>query len=254
MRKNWLLLLLTPILLLHSACRERTAQESIIEPFLEFQLTTTDLSFDTLSSTHAFSGIPSSPSPKQELIHKTEPSKSENHPFIPSYTPTPIPTQNFYPSPTYSATATTAATASSSPTASTLEGAVQHLDTPEKLSTFLLQEITFTDHGGCLSYWPDVFYQKREGNCKDYSTFASYVLAQHGYKARRIVYTYYRNGIRLGHEVAAYEIDGETWIMSNGHISGPFTSLNDYFQSLTHLDYVTLLCIKPPGGVTCCNP
>lgn len=146
------------------------------------------------------------------------------------------------------------ATAVATATAATLAEAVQHFDTPEKLSAFLLKEITFTDHDGCLSYWPDVFYQKREGNCKDYSTFASYVLAQHGYNARRIVYTFYRDGIRLGHEVAAYEIGEETWIMSNGTISGPYTSLTDYFNSLTYLDYVTLLCIKPPGGVTCCNP
>ena len=164
--------------------------------------------------------------------------------------PTPSPTQELTDTPTQTNTPTLTPTE----TAATLAEAVQHLDTPEKLSTFLLENITYADHGGCLSYWPDVFYLKREGNCKDYSTFASYVLAQLGYPARRIVYTFYRNGVRLGHEVAAYEVDGITWIMSNGHIDGPFDSLNDYFKSLTWLDYITLLCIKPPGGVTCCNP
>jgi hypothetical protein len=118
----------------------------------------------------------------------------------------------------------------------------------------LRKEIEYSEHGGCISYWPDVFYQKRQGNCKDYSTFASYVLAQHGYEAQRVVYTFYRRGVRLGHEVASYRMGEELWIMSNGVIQGPFENLTAYFESLYWLDYVTLLCIKPPGGVTCCRP
>jgi hypothetical protein len=139
-------------------------------------------------------------------------------------------------------------------TAASLGEAVIHLDTPEKLGDFLINEIEFSEHGGCISYWPDVFFQKRQGNCKDYSTFASYVLGQNGYEGQRIVYIFYRNGVQYGHEVASYKMDGELWIMSNGVIDGPFGSLSDYFDSLTWLDYPTLLCIKPPGGVTCCRP
>jgi hypothetical protein len=173
----------------------------------------------------------------------------------PSQTPTEIPpSPTATPEPTNTPTQTPTLTPSPTATAANLAEAVQHLDTPEKLSAFLLDEITYSAHGGCLSYWPDVFYQKREGNCKDYSTFASYVLAQHGYDARRVVFFYYQGGVKYAHEVAAYEIGAETWIMSNGNIRGPFGSINGYFDSLTWLDYVTLLCIKPPGGVTCCNP
>jgi hypothetical protein len=201
-----------------------------------------DINEFTPTSTNSPSPIPSNITQIVLTATKIPPTCTLTQEPSKTSTITSSPTLN--PSPTLTPTAT----------AATLSEAVQHLDTPEKLSAFLLENITFTEHGGCLSYWPDIFYKKREGNCKDYSTFASYVLAQHGYCARRIVYTFYRNGVRLGHEVAAYEVDGQTWIMSNGLISGPFDSLNEYFKSLTWLDFVTLRCIKPPGGVTCCHP
>ena len=168
----------------------------------------------------------------------------------------PPPTATIAPTDTHTLTPTATTSPSSTPTATaeTLEEVVKHLDTPEKLSEFLLKHIEFSDHGGCISYWPDIFYQKRQGNCKDFATFASYVLGKNGYKAQRVTYVFYNKGVRYGHDVATYEMNGALWIMSNGEIRGPFTSLSDYFDSLYWLDYVTLLCIKPPGGVSCCRP
>lgn len=99
-------------------------------------------------------------------------------------------------------------------------GVGAQLNTPPKISDFLLSEFQFTFHAGCISYWPEEFYNLKHGDCKDYATLSSYLLAQHGYRAKIVPYSWYgQDGTRYGHVVVIYQnTDGTLQYMSNGQI------------------------------------
>lgn len=135
---------------------------------------------------------------------------------------------------------------------------VAQLDTPNKLSNFLSDEFQFTFHDGCISYWPEEFYSLGQGDCKDYATFSSYILAQHGYFVEIVSYSWYDySGTRYGHVVIIYQnVDGSLQYMSNGEIKDKVTSVSDLLekerQRLNALrigGYIVL----PPGTRTVCS-
>jgi len=106
---------------------------------------------------------------------------------------------------------------------------VAQLDTPEKLSNFLLTEFDFTFHNGCISYWPEEFYNLKNGDCKDYATLSSYILAQNGFQPEIVSYRWYDQGDgNYGHVVVIYQnINGTLQYMSNGEIMEKVTSISD---------------------------
>lgn len=61
---------------------------------------------------------------------------------------------------------------------------VNKLDTPEELLAYMKENFKFKFHEGHISYLPEEFFYKKEGDCKDLATFGSYVLKQHGYDVK----------------------------------------------------------------------
>ena len=61
---------------------------------------------------------------------------------------------------------------------------VNKLDTPEKLLAYMKENFKFKFHEGHISYLPEEFFHKKEGDCKDLAKFGSYVLKQHGYDVK----------------------------------------------------------------------
>ena len=61
---------------------------------------------------------------------------------------------------------------------------VNQLDTPEKLLEYMRDNFTEAWHEGHISYSPEVFFDIKEGGCKELATFGSYVLDQHGYEVK----------------------------------------------------------------------
>ena len=61
---------------------------------------------------------------------------------------------------------------------------VNQLNTPEKLLEYMRDNFTEAWHEGHISYSPEVFFNIKEGGCKELATFGSYVLDQHGYEVK----------------------------------------------------------------------
>ena len=61
---------------------------------------------------------------------------------------------------------------------------VNQLNTPEKLLEYMRDNFTEAWHEGHISYSPEVFFNIKEGGCKELATFGSYVLDQHEYEVK----------------------------------------------------------------------
>lgn len=86
---------------------------------------------------------------------------------------------------------------------------VENLDTPLKIAQFADAKFSYEYHDGCISYPPEEFFFKTLGDCKDYSTFFSYILAQHGYDSKIVAYKGYIDGKRTAHVVVLFtDTDG----------------------------------------------
>lgn len=135
---------------------------------------------------------------------------------------------------------------------------VAQLNTPAKLSHYLLTEFQFTYHDGCVSYWPEQFYNRRKGDCKDYATFTSYVLGRHGHYSEIVSFRMqFEDGSRDGHvEVIYRDTDGQLRYMSNGNIMGPVASVSQMLAREAERMNVTITAhiVLPPGTVNVCSP
>jgi len=87
---------------------------------------------------------------------------------------------------------------------------VENLDTPVKATQYAQEKFTFVYHDGWVSYSPEIFFKGLKGDCKDYATFLSYVLAKHGYDAKIVSFIYYDHTSRNGHVVTLFtDTDGK---------------------------------------------
>lgn len=118
---------------------------------------------------------------------------------------------------------------SSPPRFTAFQETVAGLDTPSKVISYMQSNFTFVFHAGCISYSPEQFFNIKAGDCKDYSTFFSYILAQHGCYAEIVTFTWYdKNGIRNGHVVTIFRnTDGALKYQSNNDHFGPVSSVDD---------------------------
>lgn len=149
-------------------------------------------------------------------------------------------------------------TVAPTPTAAFIQ-VIEQLDTPQKLSNFLLNEFQWTYHDGCVSYWPEEFYNRKEGDCKDYATLTSYVLAKHEYYTEIITFTFYdQEGTRYGHVVVIYQDkDGSFKYISNGEIVATVTSVSDVLEKekqRTNASRIGGYLVLPPGTIIVCSP
>lgn len=95
---------------------------------------------------------------------------------------------------------------------------IKQLDTPDKISTYMVSNFTYKAHGSDTPYSPEQLNKLKDGDCKDFAAFSGTLLSSHGYKGNEISYGYGKN---LGHAATIYNKDGADWIMSNGGIYGP---------------------------------
>jgi hypothetical protein len=131
---------------------------------------------------------------------------------------------------------------------------VDRLTTPGKTLSFLREAITFEVHGRWVSYTPEEFLAKKRGDCKDYATFFSYVLARHGYTTEIISLRYDGN---WGHVVVVFrDDDGQLKYMSSDKMNGfrKANSVEDVVeQEKKRLGKTSLTYrILPAGSVDMC--
>jgi hypothetical protein len=87
---------------------------------------------------------------------------------------------------------------------------VETLDTPVKAAQYTQKKFIFETHGTCTAYPPEKFFRVMKGDCKDYATFFSYLLAEHGFDAKIVTFKYYKGSHRLGHVVTLFtDTDGK---------------------------------------------
>ena len=142
---------------------------------------------------------------------------------------------------------------------STFEEAVIALDTPSKVLDYMRNNLTFVFHEGCISYTPEDFFEIRSGDCKDYSTFFSYILSYHGYYAELISFSWYDQGNhRNGHVVTIYRVvNGVLKYQSNNDSFGPVSSVDDLLNqesSRLNASRIGGYRIFPAGSTEVCSP
>jgi len=104
--------------------------------------------------------------------------------------------------------------------ATNFSSVIETLDTPEKAAEYADAKFTFIYHDGCISYPPEEFFHLEKGDCKDYATFLSYVLAHHGYDAQIVAFKYFKDGKRNGHVVTLFkDTDGSMYYMTTPAVS-----------------------------------
>lgn len=101
---------------------------------------------------------------------------------------------------------------------------IKLLDTPEKVSTYMVSNFSYKAHGSDTPYSPEELNKLRVGDCKDFAAFSGTILSANGYKGNLISFGYAKN---LGHAATLYNKDGADWIMSNGGIFGPVRSQSE---------------------------
>ncbi len=141
----------------------------------------------------------------------------------------------------------------------TFDEAVVGLDTPSKVLSYMRSNFTFVFHDGCISYAPEEFFSLRAGDCKDYATFFSYILAQHGFYAEIVTFTWYdQGGQRNGHVVTIYrDTDGALRYQSNDDRLGPVDSVDDLLsQEASRLNASRMggHRVLPAGTTNVCSP
>lgn len=135
---------------------------------------------------------------------------------------------------------------------------VQNLNTAKIAAQYAQAKFTFAPHGKCTSYPPEEFFRLKTGDCKDYATFLSYVLAYHGYDAKIVAFKYYHGSTRYGHVVTLLtESDGSMKYATAPGVSvwRDVTSIEDLFKKeCTRLGVPTIAnyTILPPGSVNTC--
>ena len=138
-----------------------------------------------------------------------------------------------------------------------LLAAAHQLDKPGELSSFLLDEFEWVYHDGCISYWPEQFYELGEGDCKDFARLASSVLAYHGYYAEVVSYSGYRpDDTRFGHVVVIYERpDGVLRYMSNGEVMGEVESVQELLEQAADNANARIghYLVRAPGTASVCT-
>jgi hypothetical protein len=133
---------------------------------------------------------------------------------------------------------------------------VGQLDTPEKVLQYMRDTFIFTLHyPGLVSYTPEEFFRIRKGDCKDYATFFSYVIAQHGYYAEIVSIKYSGSG----HSVTLFrDDDGQLKYQSSDKMNG-FRNVSSLEDLLKKEEYrnnagpVVRYKVLPPGSVNMCT-
>jgi hypothetical protein len=135
---------------------------------------------------------------------------------------------------------------------------VENLDTPAKAAQYMHEKFSYLEIGKCTSDPPQVFFERRTGDCKHYATFLSYVLAEHGYDAKIIAFSYYIDGKRNGHVVTLFtDSDGKMKYATTPDVTifREVSSVDDLLaKECTRLGTPSIAnyLIKPAGSLDAC--
>ena len=135
---------------------------------------------------------------------------------------------------------------------------IERLDTPEKAAEYTSSRFTFTYHDGCISYTPEEFFSLGTGDCKDFATFLSYVLDEHGYDAKIVAFKYYLDGKRYGHVVTLFsDTDGTLKYATTPDIRvfHNVTSVDDLLSkecARLGAPEIANYIVQPAGSLDCC--
>jgi len=77
---------------------------------------------------------------------------------------------------------------------------VETLDTPKKISDYMIENFTYEFHLSAIS--PYVLWQTEKGDCNDFSTFGAFIADYHGYETYQIK-IYLKNTL-MTHCIAVY--------------------------------------------------
>jgi len=108
---------------------------------------------------------------------------------------------------------------------------IEGLDTPEKICWYTQENFTYKPH----AYYtpsPYQFWQIKEGDCNDYSTFVTFVADYHGYESYQIKFSYKEE--TFGHMIGVFIEDGkynysDVWIYYPIQ-AGSFREIVDFYS------------------------
>ncbi|MBU4349405.1 transglutaminase-like domain-containing protein [bacterium] len=105
---------------------------------------------------------------------------------------------------------------------------ISSLDTPEKLSDWMLKNIKYESHYGLsvgrLS--PEEIFESKCGCCAEFAIFACAVLEYHGYETEIFTISVASDPSK-GHAVCAYHSSSLLNIINVGRIEGPYQTYQD---------------------------
>ena len=119
------------------------------------------------------------------------------------------------------------------PTTASFQETINSLDTPEKLSDWILKNIEPESH---YEIWvetgvqyiasPEEIFESKLGDCADFAVFACAVLEYHGYETEILGISVASDPSR-GHAVCVYHSSSLLYIISVGRIEGPYQTYQD---------------------------
>jgi len=119
------------------------------------------------------------------------------------------------------------------PTTASFQETISSLDTPEKLSDWMLKNIEYESH---YEIWvetgvqyiasPEEIFESKCGDCADFAVFACAVLEYHGYETE-ILGIEVASDPSKGHAVCVYQSSSLLYIISVDRIEGPYQTYQD---------------------------
>ncbi len=110
---------------------------------------------------------------------------------------------------------------------------ISSLDTPEKLSDWMLKNIKYESH---YEIWvetgvqyiasPEEIFESKRGGCADFAVFACAVLEYHGYETE-ILGISIASDPSKGHAVCVYHSPSLLYTINVGRIEGPYQTYRD---------------------------
>lgn len=118
-------------------------------------------------------------------------------------------------------------------TTANFQETISSLDTPEKLSGWMLKNIEFessyeiwVETGVQYIASPEEIFESKCGCCAEFAVFACAVLEHHGYEAE-ILGIYVASDPSQGHAVCVYQSSNLLYIINVGWIEGPYQTYQD---------------------------
>jgi len=115
------------------------------------------------------------------------------------------------------------------PTTTSFQETISSLDTPEKLSDWMLKNIEYESHyetGINYRLTPEEIFESKCGCCAEFAIFACAVLEYHGYETEIFTISVASDPSK-GHAVCVYQSSNLLNIVNVGRIEGPYQTYQD---------------------------